>query len=100
MTIATKTNNPGTSQRELRTYSFACHRSRQDIPPPYREEHAVQNADPCDRPHYPAYHDMLAEFDHAVAVFAHEYKDLDELDAGRHLAAINSGRIEAIDNVD
>ena len=31
-------------------------------------------------------------FDHAVAVFAHRYADLTELDHTAHLAAIDSGR--------
>jgi uncharacterized protein (DUF2252 family) len=38
-------------------------------------------------------------FDHAVAVFADQYADLTELDHTAHLAAINSGRIEAIDDI-
>ncbi|MGI9644433.1 MAG: DUF2252 domain-containing protein [Ilumatobacteraceae bacterium] len=39
-------------------------------------------------------------FDHAVAVFAHEYADLTELDHAAHLAAIDSGRVEAVDDID
>jgi hypothetical protein len=39
-------------------------------------------------------------FDHAVAVFAHEYADLTELDHKAHVAAIASGRVEAIDDID
>jgi uncharacterized protein (DUF2252 family) len=39
-------------------------------------------------------------FDHAVTVFAHEYADLTEQDHKAHLAAIDSGRIEAIDDID
>ncbi len=39
-------------------------------------------------------------FDHAVAVFAHEYADLTEQDHNAHLAAIDSGRIDAIDDID
>ena len=39
-------------------------------------------------------------FDHAVAVFAHEYADLAELDHKAHVAAIDSGRIEAIQDID
>jgi uncharacterized protein (DUF2252 family) len=38
-------------------------------------------------------------FDHAVASFAHEYADLAELDHKTHLAAIESNRIEAIDDI-
>jgi uncharacterized protein (DUF2252 family) len=39
-------------------------------------------------------------FDQAVAVFAHEYADLTEQDHNTHLAAIDSGRVEAIDDID
>ncbi len=39
-------------------------------------------------------------FDHAVAVFAHEYADLTESDHRAHLAAIDSGRVEAVDDFD
>jgi len=39
-------------------------------------------------------------FDHAVAVFAHEYADLTEQDHKAHVAAINSSRVEAIDDID
>jgi hypothetical protein len=39
-------------------------------------------------------------FDQAVAAFAHEYADLTELDHNAHLAAIDSGRIDAIDDID
>ena len=39
-------------------------------------------------------------FDHAVAVFAHEYADLTEKDHEAHVAAIDSGRVEAIDDID
>ena len=38
-------------------------------------------------------------FDHAVAAFANEYADLTERDHETHLAAINSGRIQAIDDI-
>ena len=38
-------------------------------------------------------------FDHAVAVFAHEYADLTEHDHKAHVAAIDSGRVDAIDEV-
>jgi uncharacterized protein (DUF2252 family) len=38
-------------------------------------------------------------FDHAVAVFADQYADLTELDHAAHLAAIESGRIAAIDDI-
>jgi hypothetical protein len=41
---------------------------------------------------------MLA--DHAVAVFAHECADLDELDRRAHPAAIDGGRLEANDDID
>ncbi len=36
-------------------------------------------------------------FDHAVGVFAHEYADLTEADHRAHLAAVDSGRIQAAD---
>ncbi|MGI9646698.1 MAG: DUF2252 family protein, partial [Ilumatobacteraceae bacterium] len=39
-------------------------------------------------------------FDRALAVFAHEYADLTEQDHKAHLAAIDSGRIEAVDDLD
>jgi hypothetical protein len=39
-------------------------------------------------------------FDHAVAVFVHERAELTELAHTAHLAAIDSRRIEAIDDVD
>jgi hypothetical protein len=38
-------------------------------------------------------------FDHAVAVFADQYADLTELDHEAHLAAIESSRIVAIDDI-
>ena len=38
-------------------------------------------------------------FDHAVAVFADQYADLSELDHKAHLAAIESSRIAAIDDI-
>jgi uncharacterized protein (DUF2252 family) len=39
-------------------------------------------------------------FDHAVTVFAHEYADLTERDHKAHVAAIESGHVEAIDDID
>ena len=39
-------------------------------------------------------------FDHAVAMFAHEYADLTEIDHKAHLAAIESGRVEANQEID
>ena len=38
-------------------------------------------------------------FDRALAAFAHEYADLTERDHQAHLAAIDEGRMEAIDDI-
>jgi hypothetical protein len=39
-------------------------------------------------------------FDHAVAAFAREYADLTDLDHRAHLVAIDSGRVEAVSDIE